>query len=69
MEGPLQRATPLSPNDETDSEFVTDINGLLKDYTEAMDSVKIRLGLQTIMPISARQSLFTILWSRKGTHD
>lgn len=49
---------PLSPNDETDSEFVTDINGLLKDYTEAMDSVKLRLGLQTIMLISQRGNLY-----------
>ena len=45
---------PLSPNDETDSGFVADINGLLKDYAEAMDSVKLRLGLQTVMLISQR---------------
>lgn len=45
---------PLSPNDETDAEFVTHVNGLLKDYTEAMDAVKLRLGLQTVMLLSQR---------------
>jgi methionyl-tRNA synthetase len=49
---------PLSPNDEKDSEFVTDVNGLLRDYTEAMDSVKLRLGLQTIMLLSQRGNLY-----------
>jgi len=49
---------PFSLNDETDSEFVTDTNGLLKDYAEAMDSVKLRLGLQTIMLISQRGNLY-----------
>jgi len=49
---------PLSPNDETDSEFIIDVNGLLKDYTEAMDSVKLRLGLQTVMLLSQRGNLY-----------
>ena len=49
---------PLSPNDEIDSDFVTDVNGLLKDYTEAMDAVKLRLGLQTVMLISQRGNLY-----------
>ncbi|KAF8485914.1 methionyl-tRNA synthetase [Russula ochroleuca] len=49
---------PLSPNDEIDSEFVADVNGLLKDYTEAMDAVKLRLGLQTVMLISQRGNLY-----------
>jgi methionyl-tRNA synthetase len=49
---------PLSPNDEMDSEFVTDVNGLLKDYAEAMDSVKLRLGLQTTMHLSQRGNLY-----------
>lgn len=45
---------PLSPNDPLDAEFVTDVNALLKDYIDAMESVKIRLGLQTVMLISSR---------------
>ncbi len=49
---------PLSPNDEADADFVTDVNGLLKDYTEAMDVVKLRLGLQTVMLLSQRGNLY-----------
>ena len=49
---------PLSPNDENDTEFVTDVNGLLKVYTEAMDAVKLRLGLQTVMHLSQRGNLY-----------
>jgi methionyl-tRNA synthetase len=45
---------PLSPNDPLDAEFVTDVNTLLKDYIDAMESVKIRLGLQIVMLISGR---------------
>ncbi|KAG2746522.1 methionyl-tRNA synthetase [Suillus brevipes Sb2] len=45
---------PLSPNDPLDAEFITDVNALLKDYIDAMESVKIRLGLQTVMLISSR---------------
>ncbi|KAF8968175.1 tRNA synthetases class I (M)-domain-containing protein [Flammula alnicola] len=45
---------PYSPNDPLDSEFITGVNALLKDYIDAMDSVKIRLGLQTVMLISTR---------------
>ncbi|CAA7267112.1 unnamed protein product [Cyclocybe aegerita] len=45
---------PYSPNDSLDSEFITAVNGLLKEYIDAMDSVKIRLGLQTVMLISIR---------------
>jgi methionyl-tRNA synthetase len=45
---------PYSPNDPVDGEFFTSINTLLKDYTDAMDAVKLRLGLQTIMLISIR---------------
>lgn len=43
-----------SPNDPLDSEFITSVNALLKDYTDAMDAVKIRLGLQTVMLVSMR---------------
>ncbi|PPR00891.1 hypothetical protein CVT24_000376 [Panaeolus cyanescens] len=45
---------PYSPNDPLDSEFITSVNGLLKDYIDAMDAVKIRLGLQTVMLVSMR---------------
>ncbi|TFK20289.1 methionyl tRNA synthetase [Coprinopsis marcescibilis] len=45
---------PYSPNDLNDGEFITTVNGLLKDYIDAMDAVKLRLGLQTVMLISAQ---------------
>ena len=34
------------------------MNGLLKDYTDAMDAVKLRLGLQTVMLLSQRGNLY-----------
>ncbi|KXN84737.1 putative methionine--tRNA ligase, cytoplasmic [Leucoagaricus sp. SymC.cos] len=43
-----------SPNDPLDSEFISNVNSLLKDYTDAMDAVKLRLGLQTVMLVSMR---------------
>ena len=49
---------PYSPNDEEDAEFISDINNLLKEYIAAMDVVKLRLGLQTIMLISARGNTY-----------
>ncbi|KAF8726058.1 hypothetical protein AX14_008127 [Amanita brunnescens Koide BX004] len=45
---------PLSPNDPHDADFISAANGLLKDYIDAMDAVKLRLGLQTVMLISIR---------------
>jgi methionyl-tRNA synthetase len=45
-----------SSNDDLD--FISDINGLLKDYTDAMEAVKLRLGLQTVMLISGRANLY-----------
>lgn len=45
---------PLSPNDPVDAEFITSVNGLLNDYINAMESVKIRLGLATVMLVSQR---------------
>lgn len=45
---------PLSPNDPLDGEFISTANGLLKDCIDAMEAVKLRLGLQTIMLISIR---------------
>ncbi|GLB40404.1 putative class-I aminoacyl-tRNA synthetase family protein [Lyophyllum shimeji] len=47
-------AGPLSPNDEHDAEFISTVNGLLRDYIDAMEAVKLRLGLQTVMLISMR---------------
>lgn len=44
----------FSPNDPLDADFITEINGHLKDYIDALDAVKLRLGLQTIMLISMR---------------
>ncbi|KAI0710221.1 methionyl-tRNA synthetase [Earliella scabrosa] len=49
---------PYSPNDETDAEFVTDVNNLLKEYIDNMDGVKLRAGLHTVMAISARGNLY-----------
>lgn len=49
---------PYSPNDPDEAEFITSVNGLLKDYIDAMESVKIRLGLQTVMLISARGNTY-----------
>lgn len=49
---------PLSPNDDVDAEFISEANGLLKDYLDAMESVKLRLGLHTVMLLSARGNLY-----------
>ena len=49
---------PLSPNDELDADFVSDVNGLLKDYLTAMEAVKLRAGLQIVMHVSARGNLY-----------
>lgn len=49
---------PYSPNDENDAEFISEVNSLLKEYTDAMDAVKLRAGLQTVMAISARGNLY-----------
>ena len=49
---------PYSPNDADDAEFISNINTLLKDYTDAMDAVKIRLGLQIVMLISSRGNTY-----------
>ncbi|CAD6943827.1 unnamed protein product [Tilletia caries] len=38
--------------------FVRDVNALLAQYVEAMDSVKLRTGLQLTMALSARGNLF-----------
>ncbi|KAI0784527.1 methionyl-tRNA synthetase [Abortiporus biennis] len=49
---------PLSPNDETDAEFISDVNNLIKEYIDALEAVKIRLGLQIVMQLSARGNLY-----------
>lgn len=45
---------PLTPEGDVDVEFINDVNGLLKEYIDAMDAVKLRLGLQLVMHVSAR---------------
>ena len=45
---------PLSPNDVLDAEFIADVNRLLKQYIDAMEAVKLRLGLEIVMTISGR---------------
>jgi methionyl-tRNA synthetase len=49
---------PLSLNDVVDAEFIADVNRLIREYTDAMESVKLRLGLQTVMHLSARGNLY-----------
>ncbi|KAJ7756509.1 tRNA synthetases class I (M)-domain-containing protein [Mycena maculata] len=43
---------PLSVDDTVDAKFVQEVNELLKVYVDAMEAVKLRLGLQTVMLIS-----------------
>ena len=45
---------PLSPNDEQDAEFISDINSLLQQYIDSLESVKLRQGLHLAMQISSR---------------
>jgi methionyl-tRNA synthetase len=45
---------PLSPNDALDAEFITEVNRLLSQYIDALEAVKLRLGLEIVMAISAR---------------
>ncbi|KAF8239794.1 methionyl-tRNA synthetase [Tricholoma matsutake] len=47
-------AGPLSPNDALDAEFIAEVNRLIKQYIDAMEVVKLRLGLETVMLISGR---------------
>jgi methionyl-tRNA synthetase len=49
---------PISPNDSTDADFISDVNALLKEYVDAMELTKIRQGLHTVMSISARGNLY-----------
>ncbi|KII89976.1 hypothetical protein PLICRDRAFT_174780 [Plicaturopsis crispa FD-325 SS-3] len=49
---------PLSPNDDLDAEFISEVNGLLKEYIDAMEVAKLRSGLQIVMSISARGNLY-----------
>jgi len=43
---------PLSPNDEEDAAFISEINSLLTQYIDSLEAVKLRQGLQIIMQIS-----------------
>ena len=49
---------PYSPNDETDADFFNDVNTHIKDYIDAMEYANLRLGLQTVMLLSARGNLY-----------
>lgn len=49
---------PYSTDDEVDAEFFKDVNTLFKEYVDAMEYAKLRLGLQTVMAISARGNLY-----------
>ena len=49
---------PFSPNDVLNGEFVSNTNSLLKDYIDAMEAAKLRLGLQTVMLISNRANTY-----------
>lgn len=49
---------PLSPNDSADADFVADINGLLQQYIDTMEAVKLRLGLHLVMQISSRGNAY-----------
>ena len=49
---------PVSPNDAVDADFVSDVNAILQQYIDALDAVKLRLGLQHIMQLSSRGNLY-----------
>ncbi|KAI0033084.1 methionyl tRNA synthetase [Vararia minispora EC-137] len=49
---------PLSPNDATDADFITDANALLREYIDAMDAVRLRQGLHLAMALSARGNAY-----------
>ena len=49
---------PLSPNDEHDADFISEVNALLQQYIESLESVKLRQGLHTVMQLSSRGNLY-----------
>ncbi|EKM58325.1 uncharacterized protein PHACADRAFT_252555 [Phanerochaete carnosa HHB-10118-sp] len=49
---------PYSTDDQVDAEFFKDVNSLLKEYVDAMEYAKLRLGLQTVMAASARGNAY-----------
>ncbi|KAJ6531861.1 tRNA synthetases class I (M)-domain-containing protein [Mycena capillaripes] len=49
---------PLSVDDTVDAKFVEEVNELLKVYIDAMEAVKLRLGLQTVMLISSHGNTY-----------
>ncbi|KAG8890859.1 hypothetical protein FRB98_004904 [Tulasnella sp. 332] len=51
--GPYPVVDPQDP-DHLDPTFVSEVNQLLAEYMEAMESVKLRLGLQVVMQVSNR---------------
>ncbi|KNC99910.1 methionine-tRNA ligase [Spizellomyces punctatus DAOM BR117] len=54
-----ERTIPsYSVTDEVEAKLIDDVNGLLKQYNEALEGVKLRLGLKLAMDISARGNLY-----------
>lgn len=52
-------AGPLSlPEDDVDAPFVSDVNELIQNYNNLMDSVRLREGLAVVMQLSARGNLY-----------
>ncbi|GJE88672.1 methionyl-tRNA synthetase [Phanerochaete sordida] len=49
---------PYPTDDPIDAEFFKDVNTLLQEYVNAMEYAKLRLGLQTVMAVSARGNLY-----------
>lgn len=50
---------PLKGSDENiHTRFITDINRLIAEYVSAMEAVRLRLGLSTVMAMSARANLY-----------
>lgn len=55
----LSTEGPLSgEGDDIHAKFIRDVNEIIAQYVSAMDAVKLRLGLQTLMQLSARGNLY-----------
>jgi methionyl-tRNA synthetase len=49
---------PSTKHTTFETKLIADVNALLKDYVEALETVKIRQGLRIFMEISARGNLY-----------
>lgn len=58
----LRVGSPLEEGGDDDTtvngRFIRDVNRIISQYVSAMEAVRIRLGLQTMMALSARGNLF-----------